>query len=324
MKSDVCLDASKFAPNAISGSRLEYLHQLHESSKGKPALSKETIPAFREASEKAAVNLPGGEDILIPSRDLERQIPCRAFRNTKSPAKGVLLHIHGGGYSLNTEKTSDPTLQRYVQLTDYTIISVGYRRAPEHVFPAALEDCCDVAVYLVRHAQQQFGAPFFVIAGDSVGGGLTLQTTFHLLRKFRDFYLKALVLFFGDFAPSGLPAVQHVQQPHMVDAQTRERYTSYYLPGRSTMDLQRPDVAPFYVNLEEFRGRLPPALFLSGTVETLVDDSIMMCVKWLQAGGSGILKLVPGGFHRFMALPLEVEVAREGWSHVAEFLIEVL
>lgn len=65
----------------------------------------ETIPAFREASEKAAVNLPGGEDILIPSRDLERQIPCRVFRNTKSPAKGVLLHIHGGGYTLNTEKT---------------------------------------------------------------------------------------------------------------------------------------------------------------------------------------------------------------------------
>lgn len=158
----------------------------------------------------------------------------------------------------------------------------------------------------------------------SVGGGLTLQTTFHLLRKFRDFSLKALVLFFGDFAPSGLPAVQHVQQPHMVDAQTRERYTSYYLPDHSTKDLQHPDIAPFYVNLEEFRGILPPALYLSGTVEALVDDSTMMCVKWEQAGGSGILKLVPGGFHRFMALPLEVEVAREGWSYVAEFLNEIL
>lgn len=118
--------------------------------------------------------------------------------------------------------------------------------------------------------------------------------------------------------------MQHIQRPHIVDAQTRERYITYYLPDRSTKELQQPDVAPFYVDLEEFRGLLPPALFLSGTTEALVDDSVMMCVKWMQAGANGILKLVPGGFHRFMALPLDVEVTREGWDYVNEFLSEVL
>lgn len=65
-----------------------------------------------------------------------------------------------------TTNRSDPTLQRYVELTDHAVISVGYRRAPEYVFPAALEDCCDVAEYLVEHAQQRFRASLSVIAGD--------------------------------------------------------------------------------------------------------------------------------------------------------------
>ncbi|KAF9894177.1 hypothetical protein FE257_009150 [Aspergillus nanangensis] len=289
MKSDLILDASKLWASAISPSRQNYLNQLQATSEGKPSLATDTIAVFRQVSENAAVVLPDGVDLFIPSHEPGRSIPCRMFRPKNGiPIKGVLMHIHGGGYVLNTEKTSDATLRRYVDITEHAVISVGYRRAPEHVFPAALRDCCDVADYLVTDGEAQLGAQLSIIAGD------------------------------------GLPSVHHVKNTHIVDGETRERYISWYLPGYDTKDLQRSDVAPLYTNLEEFRGRLPPALFLCGTVEALLDDSMMMCIKWIQ-GGEGILKLVPGGFHRFMAMPEEeVEAAKEGWSHVAEFLNEIM
>lgn len=157
-----------------------------------------------------------------------------------------------------------------------------------------------------------------------MGGGLSLQTTTHLLRTFASFALKALVLTYGDFAPSGLPAMYNARSTPFLDQDFRSEYLNCYLPDRDVRGRQQPDVAPMYIDLEEFRGRMPKSLFLCGSRDPLLDDSVMMCVKWLQAGAEGILRVVPGGFHRFIAFPPEeVAVAREGWDAILEFLGEI-
>ncbi len=63
---------------------------------------------------------------------------------------------------------------------------------------------------------------------------------------------------------------------------------------------QDPSVSPYYENLEKYRGRLPSALFVCGTEDPLLDDSVMMSTKWLMAGGEAILKIYPGGAHGFI------------------------
>ncbi|RFU33076.1 hypothetical protein B7463_g3285, partial [Scytalidium lignicola] len=242
----------------------------------------------------------------------------------QDPITGIFMYIHGGGYVLNTEKSSDRILQRYANATGNIAISIGYRLAPENPFPAAIEDCIDVGEHLVRHGKEMFGADLQIIAGDSVGGGLSILTTTHLLHTFSLLALKAVVLAFGDFAPSGLPATYNVRPTPFLDRDFRNEYLTCYLPDRDVSGLQQPDVAPMYINLEELRGKLPKALFICGSQDPLLDDSVMMCVKWLQAGAEGVLRVVPGGFHRFISFPPEeVAVAREGWDAILEFLAEI-
>jgi len=325
MKSDLILDAFKFSPLAVSDDKERFNAKLIEGSKHKPKFSRDTLENIRAASHLAIVTLPQGQDVRIPSREKGRNIPCRAFNPEKEePITGILLHVHGGGYALNSEKSSDRILQRYANVTGHVAISVGYRLAPENPFPAAIDDCVDVGVHLVRHGREIFGTDLQIIAGDSVGASLSLLTTIHLLRTFPSLTIKALVLAYGDFAPSGLPATYNLRSTPFLDRDFRSEYLTCYLPGRDVSGLQQPDVAPMYENLDEFRGKLPKVLFICGSRDPLLDDSVMMCVKWLQAGAEGILRVVPGGFHRFIAFPPEeVAVAREGWDDIMEFLAEV-
>jgi acetyl esterase/lipase len=151
-----------------------------------------------------------------------------------------------------------------------------------------------------------------------------ILTATHLLHRFPSFALKAAILTYGDFAPAGLPAIYNSRSTPFLDQDFRSEYLSCYFPGRDARSLQQPDVAPMYIDLEELRGRLPKSLFLCGSHDLLLDDSVMMCVKWLQAGAEGILRVVPGGFHRFLGFPIEeVPVAREGWDSIFEFLAEI-
>jgi acetyl esterase/lipase len=113
--------------------------------------------------------LPEGHDIIIPSRDSDRSIPCRLFHPTSSKPKGVILHIHGGGWVLMSHSTSDPLLKFYADVSGCAVISAGYRLAPENPFPAGPEDCFDVAEYLVKNAEKEYGGPVKLMGGEVCG-----------------------------------------------------------------------------------------------------------------------------------------------------------
>jgi acetyl esterase/lipase len=76
------------------------------------------------------------------------------------------MHIHGGGWVLMSEKTTDPLLDFYADTSDCTVISVGYRLAPEYPFPAGPDDCFDVAEYLIKNAEKEYGGPLKFIGGE--------------------------------------------------------------------------------------------------------------------------------------------------------------
>lgn len=89
---------------------------------------------------------------------------------------------------------------------------------------------------------------------------------------------------------------------HFIDA---------FLPNTTAEDRRSPDVSPFYANLREIashsdKGQLPPALFTCGTEDCLLDDTMMMSVKWQMAGAEAIVKIFPGAPHGFIAFPPDV------------------
>ena len=93
------------------------------------------------------VHLTEALDANVPSREIGRDISVRVYKpDNGQPSKGILLHVRGGGFVLAAHKDSD-SLQCYANQCRLTAISVGYRLAPENVYPAAAHDCADAAEY---------------------------------------------------------------------------------------------------------------------------------------------------------------------------------
>lgn len=115
--------------------------------------------------------LEHGKNITIPSREPGRPIPCRIMYPSSTTAilpkvKGTIMHIHGGGWVLMSHMTSDLLLQAYADASTCAVLSVGYRLAPEHPYPAGPEDCFDVANYLADKGEKEYGGPLMFIGGE--------------------------------------------------------------------------------------------------------------------------------------------------------------
>jgi acetyl esterase/lipase len=109
-----------------------------------------------------------GIDSTIPSRDAGRSIPLRTFLppGGKAKSKGTFLHIHGGGWVLQSEKYQDGLLDFMAQKAGLSVVSVGYRLAPEDPFPAGVHDCEDAVDYLVKNAEKELGAALSFVGGE--------------------------------------------------------------------------------------------------------------------------------------------------------------
>ena len=123
------------------------------------------MPKSRHA-ETTEIEGPGG---LIPLRIIA---PARP--------RGVYLHIHGGGWTWGAADEQDPWLERIAAACGFACISVDYRLAPEHPYPAGPDDCEAAALWLVREGQSRFGTGLLAIGGESAGAHLSVVTMLRL------------------------------------------------------------------------------------------------------------------------------------------------
>lgn len=276
-----------------------------------------------------AVYLDSAESFTVPSREAGRTIPCRMLKpQNGTSAKAIFLHIHGGGWVLQDEKSQDPPLQAIANNTGTLVLSVGYRLAPEHPFPAGPQDCYDVAEWLVDNAETEFGIPLAFVGGESAGAHLSLLVTLHLLQhatpKYASFRFRGLLLHFGCFTMVWTPSVYNFRKPEplVLDRDLMDHFIQAFLPGMSEEEKRHPSVSPLYADLEPLRGRLPPALFTCGTEDCLLDDTMFMSTKWLMGGGEAVVKIIPGAPHGYIGFPREIKGsgASEGMDAVEDFI----
>lgn len=331
------IDPAVFSPTSITESSKKFNAASQQLMANAPKWYQVGAPKYREmraAGETplpAATHLPSATSTTIPSRDSDRSIPCRILKpqDGRSPV-GVFLHIHGGGWVLQDEKSQDPPLQLLADNTGLLCLSVGYRLAPEHPYPAGPQDCFDAAVHLVRHAREEFGAELAFVGGESAGAHLGMLTALHLLQHadsdLSAFRFKGLLLHFGCYTFRWLPQMYNWnREPCLVlDRDLMNHYRDAFLPGWTERDYEKPEVSPLYADLEGLRGKLPPALFTCGTEDCLLDDTVMMSAKWRMAGAQARVKIVPGVPHGFIMFPRDVEGprAKEGMEEVEGFIAE--
>jgi acetyl esterase len=243
-------------------------------------------PVFLEQARTIAIPGPAGE------------ISLRVLDAPES--RGAHLHIHGGGWTIGAADMQDGSLLELAEATGLTAISVDYRLAPEHPYPAGPDDCEAAALWLLEQHEGRL-----TIGGDSAGAHLAVVTLLRLRDKHgispRRFSAANLV--FGAFDLTGTPSRRLWGDRDLVlSGPLMDWFADCYLPGLTEDDRRNPDISPLYAELHD----LPPALFSCGTLDPLLDDSLFMESRWRAAGNEARLSLWPEGVHVFTAFPIEI------------------
>lgn len=228
------------------------------------------------------------------------------------PAAGsgpTLLYLHGGGYFACSPVSHRPITTAFAS-RGMTVFSPDYRLAPEHPFPAAIDDA--VAAYRGLVAMGIDPAQL-VVAGDSAGGGLALA----MLLSLRDAgeVLPAAVMLMSpwtDLAATGASVQRNIRREAMFPAEAMARAAEPYLGGT---DPRNPLASPLYASLHG----LPPMLIHVGSYEVLLDDSTRLAERTRAAGGSVRLRSWPVVPHVWQMFPFLPET-RQSLDEAADFL----
>ncbi|KAL6713204.1 hypothetical protein ACLMJK_009325 [Lecanora helva] len=328
--SDLFINASRLKPDAVSLDTKELNDQLVAFTKKGPQWYEVGAVKYREMMENGElglpkpVHLPQAQTLRISSREEGRDIPCRLLSPEQDGSvKGIFLHLHGGGGVLGSEKSQDEYLQTFTN-AGLTVISVGYRLAPEHPFPEGVEDCYDVAEWLVDNSPAKLGGPLKFVGGESTGAHLSALTGLYLLKTRPAFALAGLVLSFGQYDLSMLPLTRNMNRTMaMINRDALSASADAWLPNTNPEQRRHPSISPFYADL--YNMRLPPAIFACGTEDVLLEDTVLMATRWQLAGGEALVKIFAGAPHGFILIPPEVSsCAKEGLELIDRFLKDKL
>lgn len=241
-------------------------------------------------------------------------LPLRVF--IPDTVRGVYLHIHGGGFTLGRAHHQDPRLEETARRCHVAVVSVDYRLAPEHPYPAGPDDCEAAAVWLARQAQAEFGSDRLVIGGESAGAHLSVVSLLRLRDRHGFTGFAGANLVYGAYDLSMTPSQARWGERNLVlSTPIIAWFADQFLPAQDRHD---PDISPLYADLS----RMPPALFTVGTLDPLLDDSLFMYGRWVAAGNEAELAVYPGGVHGFNAFP--IALARRANDRMHAFIARVV
>ncbi|MBV8949314.1 MAG: alpha/beta hydrolase [Actinobacteria bacterium] len=227
--------------------------------------------------------------------------PIRLRTFTREQPAGVMFHIHGGAWMAGSPEMMDLLHEIVADTCDVAVVSVDYRLAPEHPYPAGPDDCEAAACWLLEHGAEELGSDRLLIAGESAGAHLAAVTLLRMRDRHGavDRFLGANLVF-GAYDLSRTPSQRGVGIAPETDILDNTGFPlDLYLPGMDPERRRDPDVSPLYADL---RG-LPPALFSVGTNDHLLDDTLFMAARWEAAGNSTELLVYPDTPHGCIALP---------------------
>jgi acetyl esterase/lipase len=229
----------------------------------------------------------------------------------------VFLHIHGGGFFSGSPEMTDLFHEILSKELNLAFVSVDYRLAPEHPYPAGPDDCEAAALWLLEHAEREFGSARLLIGGESAGAHLAACTLLRLRDRDAVDRFSGANLVFGIYDLSGTPSQRGVpERPDLLTAEQIEYFAELFTPGRSVEVRRDPDISPLYADLHG----LPPALFTVGADDHLVDDTLFMAARWALAGNEAELLVYPESPHGGIGMP---SVLERWFPHLKDFLRRV-
>ncbi|MDO8614823.1 MAG: alpha/beta hydrolase [Dehalococcoidia bacterium] len=250
------------------------LQTIIQMLKSVPARDDVPIAEIRAGFEQLATFFPTAADVKCERVDVDG-IPAEWVAAPGASGDHAVLWLHGGGYVLGSLNTHRDLAARVSRATGARTLLIDYRLAPEHIFPAAVEDATKAYRWLLA---QGIDPQRIVIAGDSAGGGLTVATLVSL-RDAGDPLPAAAVCVspWTDLEGTGESMATKADVDPMVQKEPLLKMAKVYA---GEADLRHPLVSPIYADLSG----LPPMLIHVGTAETLLDDSTRLAQRAQAAG----------------------------------------
>ncbi|RKT08815.1 acetyl esterase [Streptomyces sp. 1114.5] len=257
---------------------------------------------------------PGGDLTL---RLYRPEPPTLEQRSTELPA---LLYLFGGGWTLGSPDTSDAICRRLTNAVGCVTASVGYRLAPEHPFPAALQDCRAALLHLVERAGE-FGIDpgRLAVGGESAGGNLSAALTLLLRAEGGPALRHQLLVYPNTDHAADTPSLREHDDPLLFNRRSVAWYWGHYLADRA--DAASPYASP--LRAATLAG-LPPATVLTAEYDPLRDEGEQYAEALRAAGVPVELRRYEGMPHGFFAMTATLDAAAEAQAYAAGRLREAL
>jgi acetyl esterase/lipase len=251
------------------------------------------------------------EDIRLEAVDLDG-VPGEWSIAPGSDASRILLYFHGGGYCSGSILSHRRLVTEAGRMAGIRTLAVAYRLAPEHPFPAALEDAQAAWHFLQR---QGIEAKHIVVGGDSAGGGLTLALTGRLQETREELPACTWLLSpWTDLGMSGSTLSTKDSVDPIIHGGYLHELADAYLPDN--MDRKDPRVSPLYADLKG----LPPILIQVGSDETLLEDATRFAAAAGAADVAVTLEVWPHMIHAWPLWNAHLEPGRQALAKAGTFI----
>lgn len=292
---------------------LELNEQLERLTVAIPSPIENGIEPFREARARGrglfgpVIEGDLGENRTIPGP--AGDLGIRVF--VPDRVEGVYLYYHGGGWVMGSAAGNDARLESIATEAGVAVVSVDYRLAPEHPYPLPAADSEAAAQWLVDHAKTEFGTDRIVIGGPSAGAHLAATTVLRMRDRHGYTGFSGAVYVYGFFDLSLTPSARNFgDRPLVLNTPLCRWFADAYAGGA---DVTNPDVSPLRADLADH----PPALIVIGTLDPLLDDSLLFADRLTSAGIENGVHVSTGSAHGFTSSNVpaseRAEDAIHGW-----------
>ncbi|HEY4345149.1 MAG TPA: alpha/beta hydrolase [Parvibaculum sp.] len=242
-------------------------------------------------------------------------VPTERISAPGSRANAAIFYIHGGGWVAGSPKNHRPLTWRLSRQLGVPVYAPDYRLAPEHPFPAGLDDCLAAWRALLDTG---LPASSIVIGGDSAGGNLTLALALRL--KDEGLPLPAALVCLSaatDLASTGSSFTTNAKADALFIPEMMGTVEARYFPGG---DARNPYLSPLYGDV----AGLPPTLFQVGATEMLLDDSTRMAEKMKAAGIAVTLEVWPKVWHVWQLMADQLPEGEKAIQNIVAFVKKYL
>ena len=238
-------------------------------------------------------------------------VPVRVYRPRGSGPFPVVMMFHGGGWVIGDLDTADCQSREICSGAAVLVVSVDYRLAPEHRFPAAAEDCYSATLWAAQHAPAYDGDAYsLAVAGDSAGGNLAaVVAQMARDRGGPEIAFQLLVYPATDGVNFDRTSYRDNGDGYLLTAEAMHWFWDHYAPNRD--DRRHPYASPL---LAEDLSRLPPALVMTAEYDPLRDEGEDYARALARAGGNARFVRYDGFMHGFFAHTRTINDTRQAMS----------